>query len=89
MAKAYLENGNLYNAFMSYIGMISPKNPFEITGEPTVLPGRGINPKTTQNITKGIRTLEDYLRTTKVSAPKLEGTGHLRNNYATDRFLGG
>ena len=89
MAKAYLNNGNVYDAFMAYIGMKAPKNPFEITGEPSILPGRGVNSKTVQNVTKGMRTLEDYLRTTKVSAPKLEGTGYLRDNYATDRFLGG
>ena len=54
-----------------------------------MLPSRGVNPKTVQNVTKGVRTLEDYLKTTKVSAPKLEGTSALRNNYNTDRFVAG
>jgi hypothetical protein len=93
IAKAYLNSGpnitNLWNAFWAYIGNKDPENPHLNTGEPSILPGRGVDPKTAQNITKGIRTLEDYLKTTKVSAPKLEGSGYLRSSYATDRFLGG
>ena len=59
MAKAYLENGNLYDAFMSYMGMRAPKNPFEITGEPTILPGRA-TPQQVQQSAKLMETINNY-----------------------------
>ena len=79
----------IYNSLKAIFGGFDPENPDLITGEPNMLPSRGVNPKTVQNVTKGVRTLEDYLKTTKVSAPKLEGTSALRNNYNTDRFVAG
>ena len=59
MAKAYLENGNLYDAFMSYMGMRAPKNPFVITGEPTILPGRA-TPQQVQQSAKLMETINNY-----------------------------
>lgn len=59
MAKAYLNNGNLYNAFMSYMGMRAPKNPFVITGEPTILPGRA-TPQQVQQSAKLMETINNY-----------------------------
>ena len=79
----------IYNSLKAIFGGFDPENPDLIAGEPNMLPSRGVNLKTVQNVTKGVRTLEDYLKTTKVSAPKLEGTSALRNNYNTDRFVAG
>lgn len=79
----------IYNSLKAIFGGYDPENPDLITGEPSVLPSRGVNPKTVQNVTKGVRTLEDYLKTTKVTAQALEGSSAARSAYATDRYLGG
>lgn len=92
IAKQYLDKGpsiqNYYNALKAYFGGFNPKNPYLQTGEPIILPGT--NPtKGMQAATKVARTLEDYLKTTKVTAQALEGSSAARSAYATDRYLGG
>lgn len=92
IAKQYLDKGpsiqNYYNALKAYFGGFNPKNPYLQTGEPTILPG--MNPtKGIQTSAKVARTLEDYLKTTKVTAQTLEGSSAARSAYATDRFIGG
>lgn len=92
IAKQYLDKGpsiqNYYNALKAYFGGFNPKNPYLQTGEPTILPG--MNPtKGIQTAAKAARTLEDYLKTTKVTAQALEGSSAARSAYATDRYLGG
>lgn len=92
IAKQYLDKGpsiqNYYNALKAYFGGFNPKNPYLQTGEPIILPG--INPtKGIQTATNVARTLEDYLKTTKVTAQALEGSSASRSAYATDRFIGG
>ena len=79
----------IYNSLKAIFGGYDPENPDLITGEPNVLPSRGVNPKTIQNVAKGVRTLEDYLKTTKVTAQALEGSSIARSAYATDRYIGG
>lgn len=79
----------IYNSLKAIFGGYDPENPDLITGEPNVLPSRGVNPKTVQNVAKGVRTLEDYLKTTKVTAQALEGSSIARSAYATDRYIGG
>ena len=92
IAKQYLDRGpsiqNYYNALKAYFGGFNPKNPYLQTGEPIILPG--MNPtKGIQTAAKAARTLEDYLKTTKVTAQALEGSSAARSAYATDRYLGG
>lgn len=92
IAKQYLDRGpsiqNYYNALKAYFGGFNPKNPYLQTGEPVILPG--MNPtKGIQTAAKAARTLEDYLKTTKVTAQALEGSSAARSAYATDRYLGG
>lgn len=92
IAKQYLDKGpsiqNYYNALKAYFGGFNPKNPYLQTGEPIILPG--MNPtKGVQTVAKAVRTLEDYLKTTKVTAPALEGSSMARSAYATDRYIGG
>ena len=92
IAKQYLDKGpsiqNYYNALKAYFGGFNPKNPYLQTGEPIILPG--MNPtKGIQTAAKAARTLEDYLKTTKVTAQALEGNSAARSAYATDRFIGG
>lgn len=89
IAKAQFDNGSLAKAGYALVGGYDPENPRLNTGEPTILPSRGVNPKTVQNVAKGVRTLEDYLKTTKVTAQALEGSSAARGTYATDRYLGG
>lgn len=92
IAKQYLDKGpsiqNYYNALKAYFGGFNPKNPYLQTGEPIITPG--MNPtKGVQTADKAVRTLEDYLKTTKVTAPALEGSSMARSAYATDRYIGG
>lgn len=92
IAKQYLDRGpsiqNYYNALKAYFGGFNPKNPYLQTGEPIITPG--MNPtKGVQTAAKAVRTLEDYLKTTKVMAPALEGSSMARSAYATDRYIGG
>lgn len=92
IAKQYLDKGpsiqNYYNALKAYFGGFNPKNPYLQTGEPIILPG--MNPaKGIQTAATAARTLEDYLKTTKVTAQALEGSSAARSAYATDRYLGG
>ena len=92
IAKQYLDKGpsiqNYYNALKAYFGGFNPKNPYLQTGEPIITPG--MNPtKGVQTAAKAVRTLEDYLKTTKVTAPALEGSSMARSAYATDRYIGG
>lgn len=91
-AKTYLQSGpnitNFWEAFQTYIGNRDPENPHLQTGD---VPNPGMkNPKQiVQTATRIGRTLEDYLKATKVSAPILEGSTMARSSYATDRFIGG
>lgn len=92
IAQQYLDKGpsiqNYYNALKAYFGGFNPENPYLQTGEPIILPGT--NPtKGVQTVAKAVRTLEDYLKTTKVAAPVLEGNSAARSAYATDRYIGG
>ena len=74
-------------AFNGYLNQ-EQENNMQNTGEPTILPG--MNPtKGVQTAVKTARTLQDYLKTTKVTAQALEGSSAARSAYATDRFLGG
>ena len=47
IAKQYLDQGpsiqNLYNALKAYLGGFNPKNPYLITGEPSILPGSNLS----------------------------------------------
>lgn len=91
-AKSHLQSGpnitNFWEAFQTYIGNRDPENPRLNTG---IVNAPGMkNPKQiVQTATKIGRTLEDYLKATKVSAPILEGSTIARSSYATDRFIGG
>ena len=91
-AKTHLQSGpnitNFWEAFQTYIGNRDPENPHLQTGD---VPNPGMkNPKQiVQTATRIGRTLEDYLKATKVSAPILEGSTMARSSYATDRFIGG
>lgn len=82
MAKAYLNNGNVYDAFMAYIGMRAPKNPFEITGEPSILPGRA-TPQQIQQSAKLMETINNYWNKLGKLKIRLGGNGKYASGILT------